>query len=64
MAAILSGGEPTPLPELRVEEVAPPPGALPDERMLVALWGELPDDKRAELWEIGRMYLRRAKDER
>lgn len=29
----------------------------------LALIGELPEDRRAELWEIGRMYLRRAKDE-
>lgn len=29
----------------------------------VALIGELPEDRRTELWEIGRMYLRRAKEE-
>lgn len=27
-----------------------------------ALLGELPEDRRAELWEIGRLYLRRMKE--
>lgn len=29
----------------------------------LALLEELPEQRRTELWEIGRMYLRRAKDE-
>ena len=29
----------------------------------VAMLGELPPQRRAELWEIGRLYLRRVKDE-
>lgn len=29
----------------------------------IALLEDLPDQRRQELWEIGRMYLRRAKDE-